>query len=421
MKKKIIIGFAITTSLLYFGISCSKKENTNTTSELNTPDSRLRPQGSPTTAGAKINPDQVTASHDIYYKEQLLDIYRSLFLLNEHLNLPFLEETVKSLSVEDQKLSRNIITNILEQSIFDDKRIKIINSTSTIYELLVTANTNITYQELYYKLSKTIDNIYELKTIVSSFIESIKSSQLSDNAKNKIINGINTDLTKGFIGFQKIFDEYNNIKFLKINKSKEVISRSEWTHEINPIKNSEALQNPNIVTFAHFKLYKEQLLTAYNKILKVDNHLKIPFLGRIVNKFSAEDIKNYQTLEEAAFKEKKFDTKRIEIINSTSTLYKLLVTENANMTYQELYYNLSKVVDELSNLKMIVHDFNRLLPQPNLLSANARTMIINGTHTDSTKGFIGFKKVLEIYDSIVFTKINPKDTVITAADWKKEQ
>jgi hypothetical protein len=422
MKKKIIIGLALTASLLYLGISCRKKEDTDST----TPEARLRPQATPTTAGTKITSDRVTAIHDQYYKEQLIAVYHSIFLLNEHLNLSFLDDTIKNLSHEEQSFSNEIRKTLLVNSKFNDKRIKIIDSKSTLYQLLVTPNTNITYRELYYKLSKVIDDVYELKTLVGYYIENINKSQLSQNAKKSIINGTNDDPTKGFIGFQKIFNKYNEIKFLKINKNNEEINKSEWSLE-DPSKftqaseGAEALTTPNIVTIAHSKLYKEQLLTAYRKILEVDNHLKLPFLANIVNKFSTKDHDNYETLLESTLKEKKFETKRIEIINSTSTLYKLLVTANTNMTYQDLYYHLSKISDELNDLKVVVHDFNKLLKQDGLLTANAKNAIIKGTHPDDpTKGFIGFKKISEKYDSIVFKKINSNGSVINHTDWKKE-
>ncbi|WP_338634760.1 hypothetical protein [Spirobacillus cienkowskii] len=452
MKKKIIIGLALTASLLYFGISCGKKENASVISESTgtsesveltvaptpeappapeTPVAAVAPE-TPVVAEvvevkAKPNPpDLVSIENDAIYKTQLLSAYRTIIEVNNNLNLPFLNDIVTKFNQEDKIHYDNAKRN-LDRGTFNQTRINIINSTSNLYQLLVTPNTTITYQDLYYKLSKLTEEIKGLKTITDNFIERLNMAPMTKKAKNDIIKGTNADPNKGFIGFQKINEKYNGIKFNKKTINNEEIIDTDWITEKNSgytppsAVAEEAPKDPSLVTLTHDKRYKEQLLTKYRKFLEIDFNLKSPFYNDIVKGINTVEKGYYDNSMSQTLVARLFDQKRIDIINSTSTLHKLLVTPNTNKTYREIYFKLSKILYEINELKISVDSFNRPIQNsmPSQLSQSSKNSILSGTNSDFTKGFIGFLKIYEIYNAMAFLKTNSEE--ITPFDWQKEE
>jgi hypothetical protein len=452
MKKKIVIGLAMTASLLYFGISCAKKENASIISQSTGSDESVDLNPNPVVPIApetpvlaetpveeeipevveeKSKPNLpifVSIESDTQYKKELLTTFRTIVEVNNNLNLPFLNDIVAKFNQVDQNHYKFTKANSLDKVNFDQKRIDIINSTSTLYQLLVTPNITITYEELYYKLSQITDEINALKIIAENFIDQLNMKPMSQGAKDQIIKGTNQDATKGFIGFQKISEKYAFLKFYKMTNEKDEIMSSDWSLAKKagytpPTAVAEAPKDPSLVTLTHDKEYKKQLLANYRTILEMDIHLKLPFLSNIVKGFNTTDKGFYDYSKVRTLDLNLFDKKRIDLINLDSTLYKLLVTPNTNKTYREIDFKLSKILNEINNLKISVNDFNKLIDNsmPSQLSISSKNNLLKGTNTDPTKGFIGFNNVQKKYEEITFTKINSNGSPITAFDWQKEQ
>ncbi|RDB35530.1 MAG: hypothetical protein DCC88_09570, partial [Spirobacillus cienkowskii] len=54
------------------------------------------------------------------------------------------------------------------------------------------------------------------------------------------------------------------------------------------------------------------------------------------------------------------------------------------------------------------------------LTPGASDLLIKGTNTDYTKGFIGYNLIHRTYDTIKFTKKSMNNAFISANDWKNE-
>jgi hypothetical protein len=420
MKKKIIIGLALTASLLYFEISCGKKENSGTINDsLKLTPPKAPMEAAPLPAEAKLKSDFVSPEHYKYYKEQLLNTFHLIVNIDFHFKLSFINNIINGFSAED----KNLYTNKLSEKIksFETSRAQAFSPESTLYLLLITPNPKITYRELYFYLSKITNDINNLKTKLSQLTSS--SIILSSSAANILTKGTSTDDTKGFIGYDAIARIYGKIKFIKKSKNDAIITHDEWKNEekegYSPDLNVAVVKiAPNQVTLEHSKQYKAQLLNLYHTMVETDYHIKLSFIDDIVDKFSTDDKIAYAN-DLIMTELQNFETSRVRVFNPQSSLYQLIINPNPEQTYRELYFRLSQISYDINTLKTSLTQLTKVLRSQ--LTATAANSLIKSVNTDKTKGFVGYDSIYRLYDGVRFTKKSMNNAFINPNDWKKEQ
>lgn len=421
MKKKIIIGLAMTASLLYFGISCGKKENASIISESTgtseSVDVAVKPTPptpeTPTFVGFKNNPDQVSILHDKEYKIALMSFYKQALEIKFIFTDGIYDSFINRLDDDTKNKLNNATSKVLNRQSFLPKMNDMTSSTSNFYKFIVTPNSTLTYKDIYYKLSEITNQFIALNNIVDKFINQLNTEGISERQLLLILNG---DPSLGFIGFQKIREFFDSVKFTKITENNITISANEHRNlktlgysppELTP---AEAKKDSSLVTLEHDKTYKMKLLDAYSILLETNYLVESPYLTVLIEELNTSNkLSVNKNLDSMQLK-----TNIIRNTRPESTLYQLLVTPNIDKSYREIHFKLSKTISNISNIAASISTLHHTLLQPE------KFKILNGTNRDPSKGFVGFNEIYHRFNKINFNKLNQNNKIISANDWQKE-
>ena len=210
MKKKIIAGLAITASLLYFEISCGKKDLVNTLFDSINATNLVN-------AEYRLSGEVIKESDKKIYDIKFNTAFSVISEINNNFNRGTLNTALNMLGEDNKMIFRDIERHTLSANNFNNYLIDIISpdKTDSIIEIqkAVRNDPKLTYAQLVKKLEHLSININILNNIILNCINAINNSPMEANAKSALLQGSTSNPNIEFLGFQTIYNKYNSLKF----------------------------------------------------------------------------------------------------------------------------------------------------------------------------------------------------------------
>ncbi|WP_338634758.1 hypothetical protein [Spirobacillus cienkowskii] len=210
MKKKIIIGLAITATLIYFEISCGKKEFANNLFDSINATNLVNPE-------YRLSAEVIKESDKTIYDIKFTSAFTIIAEIDNNIKKGTLNAALNMLGEDNKIIFRDIQRQTLKSNNFDNLLIDIIapNKINSIIDIqkAVRNDPKLTYSQLVKRLEHLSTNINTLKNIILNCINAINNSPMDANAKSALLHGSSSDPRIEFLGFQTIYNKFITLKF----------------------------------------------------------------------------------------------------------------------------------------------------------------------------------------------------------------